>query len=221
MMDDYPEAKKFYWDRAWQRRSEFRRRQKKFVQNLLKEKIICDVNFDLETAQAPEQKSHESELVESFDSDDEFNLDTSDPDRDLKKKHGVIRDLIQDKVSKFFHNVVVEEELADDIPTDELEALSEDEIKDDTADILVEDNSKYSHEHAKHVHSSMEQMSMIYDEMSQSMETNLQNVQRYVHDLQKSEGKQIDKVEKPTLIKISEIIERLSQNNHHAEETES
>jgi hypothetical protein len=53
------------------------------------------------------------------------------------------------------------------------------------------------------------------------METNLQNVQRYVHDLQKSEGKQIDKVEKPTLIKISEIIERLSQNNHHAEETES
>ena len=94
--------------------------------------------------------------MESFDSDDEFNLDTSDPDRDLKKKHGVIWDLIQDKVSKFFHNVVVEEELEDDIPTDELEALSEDEIKDDTADILVEDNSKYSHEHAKHVHSSME-----------------------------------------------------------------
>jgi len=54
-------------------------------------------------------------------------------------------------------------------------------------------------------------MAMIYDEMSQSMETNLQNVQQYVHDLQKSEGKQIDKVEKPTLIKISEIIERLSQ----------
>ena len=54
------------------------------------------------------------------------------------------------------------------------------------------------------------------------METNLQNVQRYVHDLQKSEGKQIDKVEKPTLIKISEIIERLSQNNAHTgEETES
>lgn len=65
-------------------------------------------------------------------------------------------------------------------------------------------------------------MAMIYDEMSQSMETNLQNVQRYVHDLQKSDGKQIDKVEKPTLIKISEIIERLSQCPERAnEETES
>ena len=30
LMDDYPEARKFYMDRAWRRRIEFRRRQKKF-----------------------------------------------------------------------------------------------------------------------------------------------------------------------------------------------
>lgn len=30
LMDDFPEAKKFYYDRAWERRIEFRRLQKRF-----------------------------------------------------------------------------------------------------------------------------------------------------------------------------------------------
>ena len=34
IMDDYPEARKFYIERAWLRRIEFRRRQKSFVQSL-------------------------------------------------------------------------------------------------------------------------------------------------------------------------------------------
>ena len=34
MMEDYPEARKFYMERAWQRRIEFRRRQKKYLLQL-------------------------------------------------------------------------------------------------------------------------------------------------------------------------------------------
>jgi len=43
MLDDYPEARKFYMERAWQRRIEFRRRQRKFLKNLVTEeyKIQC------------------------------------------------------------------------------------------------------------------------------------------------------------------------------------
>jgi len=36
MMEEYPDARKFYMDRAWQRRMEFRRRQKKFLIDLAK-----------------------------------------------------------------------------------------------------------------------------------------------------------------------------------------
>jgi hypothetical protein len=36
MMDDYPEARKFYMERSWQRRIEFRRRMKKFYDSFEK-----------------------------------------------------------------------------------------------------------------------------------------------------------------------------------------
>ena len=35
LMDDFPEARKFYIERAWKRRIEFRRRQKKFIKELI------------------------------------------------------------------------------------------------------------------------------------------------------------------------------------------
>jgi hypothetical protein len=47
MMEDYPEARKFYMDRAWARRSEFRRRQKKFIQKLVQENIIFNNDLSL------------------------------------------------------------------------------------------------------------------------------------------------------------------------------
>jgi hypothetical protein len=34
MMEDYPEARKFYMERSWQRRTEFRRRMRKFYEKL-------------------------------------------------------------------------------------------------------------------------------------------------------------------------------------------
>jgi hypothetical protein len=40
MMDDYPEARKFYMERSWQRRSEFRRRMRKFYEQLEREQIV-------------------------------------------------------------------------------------------------------------------------------------------------------------------------------------
>ena len=40
LIDDFPEARKFYVERAWLRRIEFRRRQKKFI----KELISLDLN---------------------------------------------------------------------------------------------------------------------------------------------------------------------------------
>jgi len=42
MMDEYPEAQKFYMERALQRRVEFRRRQKKFLMKLVKEEGLFD-----------------------------------------------------------------------------------------------------------------------------------------------------------------------------------
>ena len=39
MLDDYPEARKFDMERAWQRRIEFRRRQRKFLRNLVAEEV--------------------------------------------------------------------------------------------------------------------------------------------------------------------------------------
>ena len=36
MMDDYPEARKFYMERSWDRRIEFRRRMRKFYEQFEK-----------------------------------------------------------------------------------------------------------------------------------------------------------------------------------------
>lgn len=40
MMDDFPEARKFYMERSWERRTEFRRRMRKFYQKLQEKEII-------------------------------------------------------------------------------------------------------------------------------------------------------------------------------------
>lgn len=65
LMDDFPEARKFYVERAWLRRIEFRRRQKKFIKGLLeldlnqysKEKM----NFNDESAEVEESSVGQSD----------------------------------------------------------------------------------------------------------------------------------------------------------------
>lgn len=133
MMEDYPEARKFYMDRAWARRSEFRRRQKKFIQKLVQENIIFNNDLSLNSIQNNDEKESGEPLQDSFNSssDEDVKIDISDPARQFKIKDKHIRELIDKKISKFYHNIDVEVELGDDIPTDELEGLSEDEILED------------------------------------------------------------------------------------------
>lgn len=133
MMEDYPEARKFYMDRAWARRSEFRRRQKKFIQKLVQENIIFNNDLSLNSIQNNDEKESGEPLQDSFNSssDEDVKIDISDPARQFKIKDKQIRELIDKKISKFYHNIDVEVELGDDIPTDELEGLSEDEILED------------------------------------------------------------------------------------------
>ena len=70
-MDDYPEARKFYIERAWLRRIEFRRRQKAFVQEL--DKIDQNEYNSKKPMKNDSTDSVDSSLLseESIKSDDE------------------------------------------------------------------------------------------------------------------------------------------------------
>lgn len=124
-MDNYPEARSFYMERAWSRRSEFRRRQKKFVTKLVEAYVLLDADnsvqmaLDLESKKAQleaapgkyreqNSKTDESDNIPSLDSDDDFDVDFTDPDRKSKRNYSVIKEKIDEKVSRFFYNVDVE-----------------------------------------------------------------------------------------------------------------
>merc|ERR1712146_283247 len=59
-MDDYPEARKFYMERSWQRRTEFRRRMRKFYEKLEKEQIVNKFAAKVKQQQ-PNQSDEDSE----------------------------------------------------------------------------------------------------------------------------------------------------------------
>jgi len=88
---------------------------------------------------------------------------------------------------------MVEEELNHEIPLSELEGLSEDELIEDTSNLLEEDNSEFSREHAKRIHTQMVDMSKIYDEMAVSMDGNMTKITKYLENLQQTDG-EIDDV---------------------------
>ena len=71
LMDDYPEARKIYIERAWLRRIEFRRRQKAFVQAL--EQIDFDEQNQKKPFKDDSTETEDSSLLseESIKSDDE------------------------------------------------------------------------------------------------------------------------------------------------------
>jgi hypothetical protein len=139
MMDDYPEARKFYMERSWQRRIEFRRRMKKFREQFEK--------LELETAN---QKSlgHRNDTVheDSHDSDeDDSVIEDIEEDKNAKKRAQQLEKLINSNISKFYP-IDKNEELENDIDTDDLEEISEEEKhqEDDLLDLLNEDNKKIS-----------------------------------------------------------------------------
>lgn len=89
MMEDYPEARKFYMDRAWARRTEFRRRQKKFIQKLVQENIIFNNDLSHNSIQNDDKESGDLLDFDSFNSnssDEDVKIDISDPARQFKIK---------------------------------------------------------------------------------------------------------------------------------------
>ena len=119
-MDDYPEARKFYMERSWQRRIEFRRRMKKFYDSFEKLEIETANYKSLgQRNDTIQEESHESE-------DDDSVIEDIEEDRDAKKKAIQLEKLINNNISKFYP-IDKNEELENDIDTDELEEISEEE----------------------------------------------------------------------------------------------
>lgn len=148
MMDDYPEARKFYMERSWQRRIEFRRRMKKFHDSF--EKLEMETaNYRSVGGGQRNDTMHE----ESHDSDeDDSVIEDIEEDRNAKKKAMQLEKLINNNISKFYP-IDKNEELENDIDTDDLVEISEDEKQqdDDHVDLLNEDNKKISQDHARNI----------------------------------------------------------------------
>ena len=120
LMDDYPEARKFYFDRAWNRRVEFRRMQLRFRKRI--ESI--DMDKIRHMASEPSLKSDDSSNVS--DNSDIINSDDGNVGakiRDLVDKN------IKGKISKFyfFNQECIEELKYEDYCQDQLEEISDDE----------------------------------------------------------------------------------------------
>ena len=148
------------------------------------------------------------------DDDEEFNDDNA---RMLKKdmqRAEEVKQTIRTKLSRFYHNINVEEELRNDFDSDDLAEISEDEVPDDDT-ILYEDHKKIGQEHAKSIQTKMAAMTEIYDQMSTIMEGNMSKVQNYVEKLQSETGKDgdFDSVKEPDLVKLNGLIVNL-QNEY-------
>jgi hypothetical protein len=117
-MDNYPDARHFYMNRSWNRRKEFRRRQKKFALQI-KKKI--DIFID--------RSEHFYTMSGSDENDSNSKNEVHDYDSDYGRLIREKKEL--DKINnckKFFYEINFEEELNNDIDSDELELLSDDEI---------------------------------------------------------------------------------------------
>ena len=90
---------------------------------------------------------------ESHDSDeDDSIIEDIEEDRNAKKKAMQLEKLINSNISKFYP-IDKNEELENDIDTEELEEISEEEKQrdDDHFDLLNEDNKKISQDHARNI----------------------------------------------------------------------
>ena len=194
LLEDYPDARKFYMNRAWARRSEFRRRAKKHERKLKNlqnpgsnkgaakkgkkdkaakrdsnssgssggnssdkkkkeeksqgEKKSAEVSEDLSSHSSFNEQS-ESGSESDYTSSNESN-NSNDSDEQKRRR----RQLKKEKfMSKFFVEVNTDEELdsENDIPIEELERISEDELLESREQILKERNKKKSQENAENI----------------------------------------------------------------------
>lgn len=73
-----------------------------------------------------------------------------------------LKDTVSKKLSKFYYNVDVTDELVNNDDTDSLEEISEDEQQDNINDLLEDDNKKISTEHADNLKQRMSQLTGTY-----------------------------------------------------------
>jgi len=104
--------------------------------------------LEVETANYKSLAGQRNDTVheDSHDSDeDDSVIEDIEEDRNAKKKAMQLEKLINNNISKFYP-IDKNEELENDIETDELEEISEDEKQqdDDHIDLLNEDNKKIS-----------------------------------------------------------------------------
>ena len=159
-MEDFPDARKFYMERSWQRRTEFRRRMRKFYQKLQSEKILD--NFIVqpkeqkksddemasdheEESEDQEQQENKSRVSEELSLEDHTQEDKEvDPaDKEERARTKKISNLVNENISKFYP-IDKKDELQNDFDSDELEEISEDEKNYEEEEFLMEDDRMYS-----------------------------------------------------------------------------
>ena len=128
-MEDYPDARKFYMQRAWYRRMEFRRRMKKHQRKLAATQKKKTKNEDINSSHSSFEESDGSE-------DQDISGSDSDESYRTRKEKKMKKQQDEKFMSKFFYNVDAMEEIANDIDQDELERISEDEQTHNRDDLL-------------------------------------------------------------------------------------
>lgn len=91
LLDDYPDARKFYMNRAWQRRIEFRRRAKKHERKLQSLKNPKKKGKNGETPGKKKNKKKDSDVSSSSVSGDDDG-EKKDKDSDEVSSHNSFND---------------------------------------------------------------------------------------------------------------------------------
>jgi hypothetical protein len=117
----------------------------------------------------------------------------SDISGDMNPEKGYTRSATETEIkkmnaSKFYYDVNMEEELQEDILSEDLEDLSQDEIQDDHSNLLEEDNREVSKIHADNIQEQINTMVDMFSQISNTLEGNLGQVQQYVKTLQQSKS---------------------------------
>lgn len=102
----------------------------------------------------------------------------SDMSGDLNQNKGYTRNATETEIkkmnaSKFYYDINMEDELINDIQSEDLEELSQDEIQDDHSNLLEEDNREISKSHADNIQEQINTMIEMFGQISKTMEGNL------------------------------------------------
>jgi hypothetical protein len=179
LMEDFPEARKYYFERAWERRIEFRRQLK-----LFRLKVEDIDMFTIRHEMSEQKLGEESDSSALSDNSDFLQSEGENIGTKTQEK---INESIKGKISKFyFYNDFSREQLKEeDISQEELERLSDDEIPDNLGSMLHDDNKLASFKLAKRINMQMGKMIEAFSCISKNMDVNLKNLQTYITDLQR------------------------------------